>query len=266
MECMETNSGNILPQAQEIISFEVPGQTLSVECYLPRQSLRKAMVFYYGGGWMDDNRHRFRRFAADLSEAGYTVFLPEYRTYRKHGVFPEAELEDVVAGMTFAKTLCERYGIEPGRMSVGGASAGGHLVLCAALLEPYRSRIGVPPEKIVLFNPVCCTCSINDWVESVIGIRFPFEGMCPLHGLGKAGPPILAMHGTDDEIAPAADLESFAAVYAKAGGACSVKLYPGRRHGFHHPEQSEADYRDTLQTVLSFLGETPSPDIGKGDV
>ena len=74
------------------------------------------------------------------------------------------------------------------------------------------------------------------------------------------------MHGTDDEIAPAADLKRFAARYTEAGGACRVKLYPGRGHGFHHPEQSGEDYRDTFQTMLGFLGEESSPDIEKGDV
>lgn len=203
---------------------------------------------------MDDNRQRFWRFSEDLARAGVAVLLPQYRVWRLHHVTPSIGVEDVLAGLHFAAELCGEYA--GGRKVYwGGASAGGHLVLCAALLSPFRQRAGGAPDGIVLFNPVCCTHSISPWVRAQCGMEFDFSGLCPLHDMQEAGPPILAMHGTADEIAPFQDLSAFAEKYGKLGGSCEVLPFEGRNHGFHHPDAGEEDYQETLHRTLQYLKE-----------
>lgn len=230
-------------------------ENLTIETYMPVKPNGKGVVCYYGGGWMNDNRSRFRDFAGDLTEAGYLVFLPQYRVYNLHRVQPKEELEDVVDGIGFIyEHLLEKYGLCKQQVSWIGASAGGHLILCAALLEPYQSRLSIPPEKIVLFNPVCRPDSLKEWLKTKTGSYFDFSGICPLQDLKKAGPDILAMHGIEDDLAPYKDLEGFARRYKALGGICEVKGYEGRNHGFWR--QNEGDYRDTFMRMLRFLDDT----------
>ncbi|MBQ9990036.1 MAG: alpha/beta hydrolase [Lachnospiraceae bacterium] len=236
--------------------FESDGFSLSVECYLPKAPSGKGLLFYYGGGWIEDNRHRFRRFARNLMMQGITVFLPQYRVYGRHQVYPAAGMKDAVAGMVFAESLYQKYGIRAEEVSWGGGSAGAQLVLTGALVYPFTEKIRIWPRKMILFNPVCCPHSLSDWIIEQTGREFDFHGLCPLcekWGESINLPRILAMHGTMDEIAPIKDLESFALRYRTAGGSCEIRAYPGRGHGFHHPENSEEDYQDTLKAILDFL-------------
>lgn len=232
------------------------GQTrLSVECYVPEKSKGKALVFYYGGGWINDNRHRFRRFAEDLADQGITVFLPQYRVYDRNGTFPFNAAEDVSEGLSFVRSLYEQYGIKRNQVIWGGGSAGAHLILCQALIPLFREKAEPLPGKMVLFNPVCCPHSLYEWVKEQCGAEFDFTGLCPLHNMEAPEilPEILAMHGTEDKIAPFKNLIFFKKEYEKRGGKCRIVSYPGRVHGFHHPHVSESDYRDTLYQILDFI-------------
>lgn len=241
---------------ESIVFKEGKGISLTIEAYLPEKKIGKGLLFYYGGGWMNDNRFRFRPFAEELAANGYVVFLPQYRVYNQHYVQPKEELEDVADGIIFVyQHLLKQYGIASDQVAWGGSSAGAHLVLCAALLEPYRSRIGFNAKKMVLFNPVCCSHSLTGWVYKKCGERFDFEGICPLHDIQETGPAILAFHGSEDEIAPFGDMEQFSEKYEQLGGVCKVKRYEGRSHGFWLPERSRMDYCDTLSCMNRFLKE-----------
>ena len=236
--------------------FESEGTTLSIECYLPKHPSGKGLVFYYGGGWIEDNRHRFRRFALDLIKQGITVFLPGYRVYSLHKVLPVVGMEDALAGMKCIENLFPKYGVSIEEVSWGGGSAGAQLVLAGAFVSPFCEQIKILPRKMILFNPVCCPHSLKGWIKQQVGREFDFTGLCPLCNMNAIQihkPRILAMHGTNDTIAPMKDLEKFAEKYRDVGGECLVLSYPGREHGFHHPENSEEDYKETLETVLSFL-------------
>lgn len=236
--------------------FKAGENPLSVECYFPQNPSGKAHVFYYGGGWMEDNRHRFRRYACDLAKRGITVFLPQYRVYGLHGVSPREGLEDVMDGLRYLEGLYPEYGIQSRNLSWGGGSAGAQLILTAVLVKQYRERLRLLPSKLVLFNPVCCPHSLAAWVKEQIGHGFDFEGICPLCNMENEivqRPQILAMHGTEDEIAPFEDLEALKKAYCRLGEDCRILPFEGRRHGFHHPESSREDYRRTLKETLIFL-------------
>lgn len=248
--------------------FYSGGFKLSLECYPAPNSKKKGLIFYAGGGWLDDNRFRFQRFAEDLADRGITVFLPQYRVYGIHRATPSVCVEDVKKGLVFASGLLEEYGIFPQGLSWGGGSAGAQLVLSSLLIENHRKDVPLLPQKMVLLNPVCCPHSLKDWLNEQGIQRFgasewekarqemnDYGGLCPLHDMdcGDHLPEILALHGTKDEIAPFGDLNRLSEKYRSAGGKFWIVPYPGRGHGFHHPDISEADYQDTLCRIADFL-------------
>ncbi|MBQ3105564.1 MAG: alpha/beta hydrolase fold domain-containing protein [Lachnospiraceae bacterium] len=239
------------------VEYFVSGSvSLSIECFLPEHPSSMGHVFYSGGGWVEDNRYRFRRYATELAEQGIAVFLPQYRVYGCHRTEPKEGMEDVMEGLTLLERLYPKYGISREGLSWGGGSAGGQLVLTASLVRAYRRRQKSLPAKLVLFNPVCCCHSLTGWVQEQVGVSFDFTGMCPLCDMeteSRKLPVILAMHGTKDGIAPPEDLNKFKVLYEKIGGECRLRMYEGRGHGFHHPEISKEDYRSTLEATLHFL-------------
>lgn len=208
-------------------------------------------MFYYGGGWINDTRASLFDFADDMADDGIAVFLPQYRVYGEHGVYPNVGLYDTVEGLKKIPEICYNFGIDSSNIVWAGGSAGAHLVLCSALLKPYYP--GYSPKKMFFFNPVCCPDSLSEWVENECGATFTFEGMCPLHDIQHAGPQILIMQGTDDEIAPFSDSLEFAEKYTVLGGICEIIPYPGRKHAFFHKSKSVEDYISTLTISKKYI-------------
>ena len=231
--------------------YEFDGHNFSIEVVTPNNPIRGSLVFLAGGGWMDDNRRNFHVFADDLADNGIVVFLPHYRVYRLHGVYPQTCLKDTIAGLRIIPNLYKKLNLDINTMVWGGGSSGAHLMLCSALLEKYNP--GYMPQRMFFFNPVCCPDSLKLWVKQECGADFVFEDMCPLHGIQVAGPPLLIMHGTEDEIAPYSDSINFAEKYHALGGKCEVIPFLGRKHGFHHKTVSEEDYCATLLIAKNFI-------------
>ena len=90
------------------------------------------LVYYHGGGWVigDIDSHDVicRRLAND---ANCAVLSVDYRLAPEHK-FPAA-YEDAVAAMRFAIDHPQELGIDPGKVAVGGDSAGGNLAAAAAI-------------------------------------------------------------------------------------------------------------------------------------
>lgn len=202
---------------------------------------------------MDDNRRLFRRFAEDMCRNACAVFMPQYRVWRLHSAEPGDGLKDVRAALSCLPVLFEDLGLRTERIILGGGSAGAQLALCAAGITGEEPVI--KPERMFFFNPVCRPESLAPWLMEECGQRFDFSGQSPLVDMKTAATPMLILHGTDDEIAPCADSAAFAGKYRSLGGECRLELYPGRKHGFHHPDRGEADYASTLEKILAFLEE-----------
>jgi acetyl esterase len=89
------------------------------------------LVFFHGGGWVvgDLETHDVfcRRIAALV---GCTVISVDYRLAPEH-VFPAA-VDDAVAAVEAVRARAEELAIDPGRIVIGGDSAGGSLAAVAA--------------------------------------------------------------------------------------------------------------------------------------
>jgi acetyl esterase len=110
---------------------------LHVDVFLPpagKHRARQGLVLVHGGGWRAGNKSEFYPMAALLAQRGYAVFLPEYRL-SPEAPYP-AGLVDVNDAIVWVKAHAAAYGIDPGRIALGGGSSGGQM---AALLA-YASN------------------------------------------------------------------------------------------------------------------------------
>ncbi|ORV13437.1 alpha/beta hydrolase [Mycobacterium celatum] len=199
-----------------------------------------ALLWMHGGGYVlgrasqDDTL--CRRFSREL---GATVASVDYRLAPEHP-YP-APLEDCYSALTW---LARQPAVDPSRIAIGGASAGGGLAAALALLA--RDRGEVTPALQLLAYPMLDDRSANNpkhpsyrlWSPS--SNRFGWAAY-----LGDADPQVAVPARRDDlsGLPPAwigvgthdlfhdEDL-AYAERLTRAGVACHVEVVPGAFHGF----------------------------------
>ena len=187
-----------------------------------------------------------------------------YRRPPDEGVFPAA-VDDMYAVWCWL-TDPGGGGLAPGRVVVGGTSAGGGLAL--ALLLRIRDAQGVQPAGAMLVSPwTDLTQSgasfrtnaehgpqadyLQHWAEVYLAgadARHPHAS--PLFADLQGLPPMLIQAGGHETMLDDATL--FAAAAARAGGAVTLQVYPGQPHSFQHDVGTSAVAREAVSNMAQF--------------
>ncbi len=137
------------------------GTEIPLRIYAPvtrAGGLAPALVFFHGGAFVLGDRYteelRCLRYAA---EAACVVVSVDYRLAPEHP-FP-AGVDDCYAGLEWTVSHAAELDIDPGRVGVGGSSAGGALAAAVALMA--RDRNGPALTVQILNYPV-----IDDRMQS----------------------------------------------------------------------------------------------------
>jgi len=110
-----------------------------------------ALLWIHGGGYLLGSPRQNDGFLSELAHSlGISVFSPRYRL-GKRNPFP-AGLDDCLAAWAWLQGAARGFGIEPGRIAIGGDSAGGGLA--AALVQRIHDRGGIQPPAQVLVYPM----------------------------------------------------------------------------------------------------------------
>jgi acetyl esterase/lipase len=110
-----------------------------------------ALLWIHGGGLVLGTPQQDDAANLQLArELGITVFAASYRLAPEHPA--PAALDDLVAGFRDLVARADDLGIDPARIAVGGASAGGGLA--AALALRLRDEGGVQPVFQLLVYPM----------------------------------------------------------------------------------------------------------------
>ena len=130
--CAAAQPAEDLKILRNIVYSRPAGRKLLLDLYLPERGARPlpVVVWIYGGAWRagskDDGQTRA---ALWLTRHGYAVAAFNYRLSQE-AKFP-AQIQDARAAVRWLRRHGAGYGLDPARIAVWGASAGGHL---AALL------------------------------------------------------------------------------------------------------------------------------------
>jgi acetyl esterase/lipase len=132
----------------EIEDRTVPADPeVAVRIYRPHGA-QGAIVWLHGGGWVMGDLDTEHPWAARLAAAaGAVVISVGYRLAPEHP-FPAA-LDDAYAVLTWTAEHAAELGVDPGRIAVGGHSAGAGLAAAVALRA--RDQQG-PPIRFQLLN------------------------------------------------------------------------------------------------------------------
>lgn len=143
----------------EIEDREIPGPDtpVPVRVYRPRpdgdDARRPCLVWLHGGAWIAGDldmpeAHETARGVA--GRAGAVVVSVDYRLCGADVHFP-APLDDVVAAYRWVRDNAGSLGVDPGRVALGGASAGGNLAAGASL---WLRDAGETPWQALLLYPL----------------------------------------------------------------------------------------------------------------
>jgi acetyl esterase len=207
-----------------------------------------ALLYLHGGGWVIGAPETHEDVCRTLANrAGALVVSPDYRLAPEHP-FPAA-LEDCGAALRHMVGEAEALGIDPGRVAIGGDSAGGNLSAVLALM----ARDGAMPPlagQFLIYPVTDCRQETESFHECSDGFGLTAAGMrwfrdrylsgaaadaadwraSPLLAPSLAGvaPAFVALAGCDvlhDEGAAYAGLLAMEA-------RCIPHTWPGQIHGF----------------------------------
>ena len=262
-----------------------PAQSLDV--YLPETPSADALpliVHIHGGGWRGGSKSPCP--FSGMVHGGYVVASVEYRFSQK-ALFP-AQIQDCQAAIRWLRGNAKRFGINPAKVGVIGASAGGHL---SALVGTSGGRkifeaIGGFVEESDRVQAVCDIFGPSDFstvvkqaeldrnvrnifkfntpsdpYSSLVGGSLEDAGLTskvsPVRHVSELTPPFLILHGTHDALVPIAQSEQLADVLKAQGVPVWFQRFAGAGHG--GPVFSRPAVTALVQRFFSkFLKDTAS--------
>ena len=242
----------------EVVYKKIDSVELKMEVIYPdnfdRSMNYPAMVFFFGGGWIEGTTEQFRPHALHFAEMGMICFLVDYRVQSRHNSMPFESLKDARSAIRFIRTNAQLFGIDARKIVGAGGSAGGHLAAAAALHSNFNEAdddlsISSRPDALVLFNPVLDNGPGGFGFEKVGDAYHSFS---PFHNVKPDAPPCIIFLGTEDRVIPVATVRKFQAKMEKEGNRCELFLYEGQGHGFFNYRNKDY-YLKTISEAENFL-------------
>jgi len=140
----------------DIPFYTIPGTDRQLLCDIWRpangQVSGLAFIYYHGGGWTTfDKDFGTRPFFHHLVAQGHTVMDVAYRLCPEVDIY--GMIGDVKRAIAWMKDNASRYGVNPERVVIGGASAGGHLAQLAGYAHGHPV---LTPEDLMSVDLSVC--------------------------------------------------------------------------------------------------------------
>jgi acetyl esterase/lipase len=233
---------------------------LAIHVHFPpdwkKEDKRPAIVFFFGGGFRTGSIGAFSPQATYFASRGMVAARADYRVKDRHGVEPDACVEDGKSAVRWLRQNAAMLGLDPDRIVASGGSAGGYLAAAAACpgldAEGEDPKVSSRPNVLILFNPF-----------------LPFRNqtanwkIVPTLHVTKNTPPTLILFGTKDNLLKPA--EEFMARSKEVGHRTEMYLAEGAGHGFFNgtPWREKTLQRaDEFLASLGYLKGKPTIQVG----
>jgi len=277
----------------DVIYGRKHGVALTMDIFRPRKDASgSAIVFVVSGGWFSAKWMVRPRWYRPLVRRGHTVFAVVHGSQPKYTI-PEM-ISDIHRAVRYIRHYAGTLGIDPQRIGIMGASAGGHLSLLLATdaksakggdaVDGTSSRV----QAVAAFFP---PTDFLNWGAEGINIsklpvhskfRAPFDfrrfdrpsgvyvritdpaerdkllqETSPVHHVTKDDPPTLLIHGDRDTLVPLQQSRRMVARLEKAGVEAKLIVKEGAAHGWRGVEQELSVVADWFAQHLA--GKKPAP-------
>jgi acetyl esterase/lipase len=227
---------------------------LSLDLHMPRKvSESDLIVWVHGGAWRSGTKQDMP--LAGLVDAGHTVASVDYRL-TSVAPFP-AQVHDIKAAIRFLRTLAPRYGYRTDRITIAGASAGGHLAALVGTTNGHQELEGTVGNHldqssdvqsiIDYFGPTNLMTILAQSTPHGIGVRVPALQLLlggqpednadlarlasPVEHVDATDPPLLMIHGDQDPQVPINQSHELQGRYTKLGLPVRLEVVHGAAHG-----------------------------------
>jgi acetyl esterase/lipase len=246
------------------------GMALTLDVFTPKQNANGAGVLaVVSGGYFSNPGMVNPAFYGELLKRGYTVFAV------LHGSQPRYTIPEIVADINrstrFVRYHARDYQVDPERLGIVGASAGGHLSLMQGTAGDQGNPKATDPVERTSsrVQAVACFFPPSDFLNfggegqlhwgDRVGLRFraafdyhefdPQQGrfvritdlekvrkisrdISPVTHVTADDPPTLVIHGTKDRLVPFEQAERIVARLKEAGVPVKLVVKEGADHGW----------------------------------
>ena len=201
--------------------------------YIPKKPTGKAIIMCPGGGYgWEATGHEGHGMAEWFNRQGITYIVLKYRLPQGDCNLPLADAEQAVR---LARANASDWGIDPSKVGIMGASAGGHL---ASTLATHYSSPETRPEFQVLFYPVITMDARYTHMGSRVNLlgenpddevvrKFSNELQVTPHT-----PKAFIMLSSDDNAVPVANGVNYYMALLSNNVRASLHAYPEGGHGW----------------------------------
>lgn len=217
-----------------------------------------AIVFFFGGGWVNGHPKQFYPQAAYFASRGMLAIAAEYRIKSLHGTTPYESVADAKSAIRWVRSYADSLHVDPEKIVAAGGSAGGHIAATTGVINGHEDgaddlSISSRPAAMILFNPVLDLSPVK-WHDRFDG-QDPLA-ISPIHQLEAAHPPTLIFHGTADKTVPFTQASSFCTAMSHTGSTCRLMQFDGLDHGFfNRGRHGNKPYTATVRAADEFLIE-----------
>jgi len=259
-------------RTEDVIYGRKYGLAMTMDVFAPQDKGKangRGLIFCVSGGWYSAKEAINPTFIKPFLSRGYTVFAVVHGSQPKFTI-PEV-LEDMHRAVRFIKANAKKYGIDPDKLGIAGASAGGHLSLMQGSAGKPGNPLAADPVERQASGVAAVACffpptdflnfgkegnvALGDGVLK--GFRPPFDfwerdkvtnklvviedperrkqigrEISPVTHVSKKSAPTLIIHGDADTLVPLQQAELMIAKLKEAGVPCELVVKKGAGHGW----------------------------------
>ena len=279
---------------EDVVYGRKYGTALTMDVFRPKKDANGAgVVMIVSGGYFSSHEAINPAFAKPLLDRGYTVFAVVHGSQPRYTV-PEI-VKDMNRAVRFIRHHAKEYGVDPARLGVTGASAGGHLSLMLGTagtpgnpessdpVERESSRVqvvgcffpptdwlnyGAPGRELIhakdhgkpfraSFDYREVDKESNLWVAitDTERLRQISRENSPITYVTADDPPTLIIHGDADTLVPLQQSESILARLKSAGVEGKLVVKPKLGHGWLTMAQDMSTIADWFDAHLKETGK-----------
>jgi acetyl esterase/lipase len=261
------------PAFKDVVYATVDGKQLILDVYMPKGIASPALVVWvHGGAWQHGTKAQVPKI---FVEKGYAVASLDFRQATE-ARFP-AGVHDIKAGIRFLRAKAKEYGYRTDRIAIAGESSGGHLAALVGVSNGSKELEGTVGNYLNQSSDVQAIIDyygasdlmtiLKQSTPHGLSVRKPAldlllggqpedikalaEQASPVNYVDRNDPPLLLLHGDQDNQMPINQSHELTGKYEDAGADVSFCVVYGIGHGGKAFLEGEP-----LKRALSFLERT----------
>ena len=215
-----------------------------------------AVMFFSGGMWALEYREEFVSWATHLASRGIVCLIPEYRNHARFEVTADEIVHEGIEAWRWLHENADALGIDPRRVTLAGADAGGLMALNAGMQPIVRKRrwwqwgsrdeLPLSPACVAIFRGVVDVEAPEARMLRILEESADPEMVNPCALLRKKLPALFCAHGMLDPLLDYELREWFCHEWRRLGNKAEYVMLPQVDHTLTHFEMNPVAFEQIL--------------------